>query len=517
MAHRVTVPHTYRSLGEVSFFECPQCNSLNSTGEFRDFTDFDISNYVWDHYLQLGAGIHFMMKPIENFVFKKEAALLDIGCGFGFTLDYWNFVAQGEAVGLEPSSYGDRGRSELGVNIIPKYLSEAVELKGRRFERIISSEVIEHVPEPREFLREIRAVLSADGIAALTTPNADFVRSGNSLSVMIATLSPGLHRVLFSRKALEDLMRESGFSEIIVRESDDRLLAYGSTRPMSEISSDNNAANYIAYLSDRSARSDPTSSLGIGLRYRLFKELLNRGRFKSARETGHQVVEAVKARYGFDILDPDKSRQAVRDVHSMEEYATRAPYFLPCFLYYAGMAARQGIALGGAPAENLFAASTSLSGEAQTFAAQFFQEAASLYWPSIFEEGFARLINGERKAANALFAKVIEGPDKTGSFEMFCHRDPKLISKAIVQLGVSTLQEGRCEAAMSLFRQVIEMPDEQRALSTGIEAAALWRVASNQATDSLPDWANMSVANVIKSSKMRSLIFRKIISRGFRR
>jgi len=453
-----------------------------------------------------------MMMPIENFPFRKGDGLLDIGCGFGFTLDYWHFVSQGEAVGLEPSSYGDRGRSELGVNIIPKYLSEAIELRGKLFQRIISSEVIEHVPDPRAFLCETRSVLSPEGIIALTTPNADYVTPGNPLSVLLATLSPGLHRILFSRKALEDSMRKSGYSHVIVRASNDRILAYGSDSPMNETSSDDAAAHYIAYLAERSMRTAATSSLGIGLRYRLFKELLNNGQLKSARKVGHDVVEAVKLRYGFDIRDPNECIQIVRNANTMEEYGKRAPYFLPCFLFYAGIAARQGIPLGNTSAEHLFAASATLSGEAQTFAAQFFQEAASLYWPSVFEEGFARLINGDRAAAKQLFARVVSGPQDGQSFELFCYRDPKLVSKAIVQLGVSNLQEGRCEIAMSLFREVMDMPDEQRFPSAGSEAAELWKIALNQAAETLPDWAR-AASKATPLSRMKSLISRKVLSR----
>ena len=124
------------------------------------------------------------------------------------------------------------GRDMLGADIRLDYLADATALRGRRFDVVFSSEVIEHVPDPRAFLRELADHLAPGGTLAVTTPSAEIVDRRSSPTVMIAALSPGLHQMLFSAVALEAALREAGFAHVAVEVQTERLVAFASHAPL---------------------------------------------------------------------------------------------------------------------------------------------------------------------------------------------------------------------------------------------------------------------------------------------
>ena len=149
----------------IRFVRCGACSSLiAAAGRFIEYTD-GLDPAVWRHYLHIGAGIDFMVRPIERICADGTApSLLDVGCGFGFTLDYWRRMTGAEVEGVEPSEYGRMGRDMLGVPIHIADLSDVPALRERRFEIVFSSEVIEHVRDPAAFIRELRSHLTPGGL-----------------------------------------------------------------------------------------------------------------------------------------------------------------------------------------------------------------------------------------------------------------------------------------------------------------------------------------------------------------
>lgn len=106
---------------------------------------------------------------------SSNAKLLDLGCGTGLTL---GILAQ-----KFPKSFGcdiDREAIEATRKVLKKvgveipllvYDGRKLPFKGNEFDVVTSIEVIEHVEDPKLFLKEVSRVLKEDGILHITTAN----------------------------------------------------------------------------------------------------------------------------------------------------------------------------------------------------------------------------------------------------------------------------------------------------------------------------------------------------------
>jgi len=134
--------------------------------------------------------------------------LLDIGCATGMLIESMKgegWDARGVDVCRESAEYGIAHR---GVSIFVGTLEEA-RFPAESFSIVHFSHLIEHVPDPRGFLGEVRRVLAPQGYAIITTPNVDGFQArlfGKGWRSAIAD-----HLTLFSKRTLGRLVTESGF------------------------------------------------------------------------------------------------------------------------------------------------------------------------------------------------------------------------------------------------------------------------------------------------------------------
>lgn len=475
MAHVISVPHVLLDKPSMGFNRCSACGTLNC--DLTVFTDYDEDNAFTEnaqwmrHYLQSGAGIDFMIRPLQRIGMRGQLSLLDVGCGVGFTVSYWNW-AKGDGHGVEPSAYGRLGARILDGSIIPDYLSDVPALNGRKFDRVFSSEVIEHVNDTAGFVAELKAVTAQDGILVLTTPNAGYIDPLNPLGVLMAALSPGLHRLLFSQQALEDLLRRTGFAYVSVLEVNERLIAYASEVPFERI--EDLAAekkSYVRYLLDKSATADDPDLLS-GLLFRAFKEQVNAGDFDGALSTGNALLALIQGTYQLDPDDPETMRERVLRTSTFDEFGVVAPYFTPAYLYYAAMLTLQGKAFLP-DALRGFEVAAELIQHGIALAPSLFQEAASLYWPAKLHVAIAAMRLDQHDKAKAVLQEILDGDS-----HMMARPDNALQLRALRELGVATLQSGEPERAMALFRQIAERAPDMRA-----DVMGLYKTAHGQAQE----------------------------------
>jgi len=139
---------------------------------------------------------------------KPPRTFLDIGCATGMLIESMKgagWEVRGVDLCRESAEYG---RQHRGVDIFAGTLEEA-RIPDGTFGAVHFSHLIEHVPDPRSFLREVRRVLAPGGYAAITTPNVDGFQArlfGKAWRSAIAD-----HLVLFSKRTLARLATEEGF------------------------------------------------------------------------------------------------------------------------------------------------------------------------------------------------------------------------------------------------------------------------------------------------------------------
>jgi SAM-dependent methyltransferase len=156
-------------------------------------------------YLQQGAGIGLITRPLARIRKPSGSTYLEVGCGFGFGLDFGIQARSWQGKGIDPAPLSDLGKRLLGLNIELRYLEPE---DGARFDVdvVMSSETIEHVPSPRTFADTLRSALKPDGILVLTTPNADKITPSTPPGALVPILSPGLHLVFQNARSLQSLL-----------------------------------------------------------------------------------------------------------------------------------------------------------------------------------------------------------------------------------------------------------------------------------------------------------------------
>jgi len=229
-------------------------------------------------YLQQGAGISLITTLLARTGRPAGSRLLDVGCGFGFGLDFAIRTMGWQAQGIDPARIAGLGREMLGVPIESRYLGDdEPELKSA-CEVVMASEVIEHVASPIGFARTLRNVLRLGGILVLTTPDAADLRPQTAPGALVGLLSPGWHLIFQTRQSLRRLLRRVGFSDIVIEKDGNSLVAYASDRPF-RLETDRNVprAAYVGYLAGRAREFAPEHDLLLGFAGRALQEAANDG------------------------------------------------------------------------------------------------------------------------------------------------------------------------------------------------------------------------------------------------
>lgn len=293
----------------LKILSCSTCKSINYEGEdpVIGYEDKTFSQDYWLHYVQVGAGITAMLEPLFALGHKCSGKLLDIGCGFGFVVDFWNKSEYGKAYGLEKAHYGAIGANLLECPIYNSYYADCNELSGEKFDIVYSSEVLEHVKNPQEFINDISQALSPTGILVLTTPSADAVNIKNNPSDIIAALSPYFHYFLSSEVALKNLLFKNGFQHVKVFNSGERLFAWASKVELPDINVGKiNWDKYFSYLLKLSTNNNP--NIKTGALYRLFKDSWNTGSHDTAATAFSALEKFSLEQYGLSFRNPEIQR-----------------------------------------------------------------------------------------------------------------------------------------------------------------------------------------------------------------
>lgn len=297
-----------------------------------------------DVYLEQNAGIDVMAELLAAIDPTAVRRYIEIGCGFGFLLDYARVAFGWDARGFDPGYSARFGREALGVDIQHVYLHSAADAGPEPYDLALCAELIEHVFEPEKLLVVLRDALTTDGTLLLTTPSATGIRPETQPGTLLSMLCPGYHYALYSPKGIEALLRRVGFKSVMVvdRGHTLRVAASVGEELRADLTRPFDRRPYHDYLRTRVGTTDPVTPLGVGYRYRLLKEMTNAGNFEAARAAQADVFAACRQHWKLDLTDPARllaDLSAAPKSKSIEEHHGAYPFCLGSILYFSGILA----------------------------------------------------------------------------------------------------------------------------------------------------------------------------------
>lgn len=157
--------------------------------------------------------IHDKLLPAVISNIPRKATLLDVGCGMGILAEKTSgntSLYVGVDISIERIK---QCRQRIKADKTFFVMADAARLpfKAASFNTVASIEVIEHVADTGEFLKEISRVLTKGGVFILSTP-ANMVFENN-----IGLLYKEAHLYEFTPRKLKTMLEESGFSAISIQ------------------------------------------------------------------------------------------------------------------------------------------------------------------------------------------------------------------------------------------------------------------------------------------------------------
>lgn len=199
------------------FVRCDACGHIYqdpqpAAGDLIDRYDEEYAAYEVENAENF---LDLMLKGLADVSFfelldsaRVDRSLLDIGCATGALLEHAasrGFRVQGVEVCEPAARYGVEHR---GVPIAVGTLDEA-DLGDARFGAAHFSHVIEHVNDPRAFLRAVRERLVPGGFMVLVTPNAAGLQARLFGPNWRSAIADHVH--LFTARNLRRMLGDEGF------------------------------------------------------------------------------------------------------------------------------------------------------------------------------------------------------------------------------------------------------------------------------------------------------------------
>ncbi len=200
-------------------FDLVRCHQCGLVEQWPRYTPAELKSlYTGDYYVFSEEATLRWARAVQQYTVHlrplepgKGRRLLDVGCALG----HLAALCQGRGwrvVGLDLSAEAvSRAAANFDIHVRAGSLSQFRETLPP-FDVVMLGDVLEHVPEPRVFLREVREVLAPDGVVCIDTPNwgSWWRRLGRSHWL-------GLNRYhinIFDANSLTGLLMACGFRDI---------------------------------------------------------------------------------------------------------------------------------------------------------------------------------------------------------------------------------------------------------------------------------------------------------------
>jgi len=272
-------------------FELNQCLSCQhlfyvNAVEFNFREDFIHNRSIRGH-IEKNADVEQKMMLLFNLLVANPhwKQGVDIGCGIGIVMDFAFTMRQCQMIGFEPSPYySEEGRNVLNLHVISDYFDSKY-LDGRPVDFITCFQLLQLVPDPLAFLKEVKKILNPGGLLVLSTPDNEELKQENALSQHFSAFSPGVHRQLFSKKSLQSVLNSAGFVKTAVFRDNGHLFALAGSNDIPDIDFFKRDPDVLTdYYKRKLQMLRPGSPYFSGFWYRLYRTKIDKGDYQDAFE-----------------------------------------------------------------------------------------------------------------------------------------------------------------------------------------------------------------------------------------
>lgn len=198
---------------EVS--RCADCGLIMTGSGFEEGQYEEKDYYTIRHssvaevYQEWAFRWRWILRRVEKL--QPSGTSLDVGAGNGLFVkiaaDEFGWKARGIELSEKEIAFAKR---MLDVDIEQKLVSEV----PGQFDMVTAFSVLEHVPDPIEFTRQLADHVRTGGLLILATPSPTCVQARVKGLEKWGMISPPHHINIFSRKALYGLLERAGFQVV---------------------------------------------------------------------------------------------------------------------------------------------------------------------------------------------------------------------------------------------------------------------------------------------------------------
>jgi 2-polyprenyl-3-methyl-5-hydroxy-6-metoxy-1,4-benzoquinol methylase len=122
------------------------------------------------------------VKHSKSLLSLQTVNIFDVGCGTGDLLcEFKKHLKNATLTGCDYTDF--KTLSDPSINFFQHDCNKDLPLETPEFDLVTSSEVIEHIENPRHFVRQLSSKLKKGGILIISTPNLESITSLLSFSL----------------------------------------------------------------------------------------------------------------------------------------------------------------------------------------------------------------------------------------------------------------------------------------------------------------------------------------------
>ena len=187
--------------------------------------------YFFDRYPagELSRIVRAYLRTVALLPGTSGGTLLEVGSAKGYMLALLRglgWQVTGVELAEEAAAYA---RRVFGVEVFSGTLERFRRTANRQYDVVLVQDVLEHVPEPGEFLRDLHASLKPGGRLVIDTPNVG-ARNVELLGSRWRGFNP-FHIYLYDRVSLERVLTGAGFSVRTIGTYNNVGITESATRP----------------------------------------------------------------------------------------------------------------------------------------------------------------------------------------------------------------------------------------------------------------------------------------------